>query len=240
MPLCPTCHSEIGNNSTTPSGREQGAEGTDADGNPIPRWSDDPLLTPAALNGSLYQGFDRIRGRHIKELQEKRKQQETEIGISPPTEFSDIDEDSHVTRRHIIELRESTEKLLNAAGLTLEDYFKQNEAGDELPQNPALEQRGADDPQTEWIDVERGAPYVNTTGGTVTTFVLPDATVVPSPTLPKRTKIRAVHIEDLRHPLNLFTVPALVVEVQGFQDTYKGVKEGAHGKEANFKNLEPC
>lgn len=233
-PLCPTCHSRIGTASTTPTGRTQGAEGTDSDGHPVPRWTDDPILTPLGLNGPAYVAHERIRGVHLKELQQDRQQQEQELGIDPPTVFSDLEVESKPTRRHIIELRESTEKILNAVGLSLEDYFKLDPDGNEAAQNPELLLRGAADPQTEWIDVERGAPYVNSQGQVVTQFTLPDSSTQLSPTLPGSTKIRAVHLEDLRHPV-VALVPALMLPRFDYS-----VYTARMDNKANFRDVAAC
>jgi len=213
-PLCPTCHSKIGSNSTSDDGRVQGNEGTDANGNPVPRWTDDPLLTAQGLNGPAYQGNpDRVRAVHITELQVARQQQEEEAGLTAAqqSQFSDITNERHISRRHLIELRESTERILAVNDVTLEDYFKRDDDGDEQPQNPSV----GTAPQTEWTDVSRGELYINQQGQSISTFTLPDGTQKDSPTLPGRTHIRAVHIEDLRHPVPTGT-PAILVGPLGF------------------------
>lgn len=206
---CPTCHSHIG----TGTSRIQGEEGVDADGNPVPRWSDDPILTVLGINGEDYQGEDRLRKLQVVELQTIRADQEEELGISP-TPFSDVTTDVHVIRRHIIELRESTEKILNVVGVTLEDYFKLDPDGNEVPQNPELALRGVADPQVEWTDVERGEDYIHVDASIDGTFTLPDSSTQESPTVPTGTHVRAIHIEDLRHPIQL-GVPALLVDALG-------------------------
>lgn len=204
--LCPTCHSQIGTASTTAAGRIQGVEGTDDNLNPIPRWTDDPIITKKGLSGATYAGnADRGRFVQIEELQTARQQQEEDAGLTveQKTTFSTISTDKHISRRHIVELRESTEKVLNVLGLDLEEYFSLDDDGNPVVQNPNLLVRGASNPQNEWIDVNRGEAYIDRTGVAKTTVTLPNNSIVDSPTLPRRTHIRAVHIEDLRHPLSV-------------------------------------
>jgi len=232
--LCPTCHSKIGTNSTADTGRLQGNEGVDALNNPVPRWSDDPVFTPLGLNSSPYdKKSTRLRVKHIKELQDARIAQETDAGVTP-TDFSDLTLDKHISRRHVVELRESTEKLLNAAGITLQDYFKLDDDDTEQTQNPNVARAGGDDPQTEWVDVARGEEYVAKDGSLKSQFTLPDDTTVQSPTLPKRTHLRAIHIEDLRHP-----VPVGVLAIVIGAST-EGFKAKLNEKTATFRNAQLC
>jgi len=232
--LCPTCHSDIGTDSTSTSGRIQGVQGTDSEGNPVPKWSNDPIFTKFGLNGSPYEGRDNIRVIHIKEIQTILQDLETELGITPQTAFSDIDIETKPARRHIIELRESTEKILNSLGLTLEDYFKTDSEGNDQPQNPKIAELGGNDPQDEWIDTNRGELYIHTDGSIGGTFTLPDSTTQQSPTLPSRIHIRAIHIEDLRHPI-VVGIPAILVEAES-GTLYKATKRGA----VTFVDAELC
>lgn len=205
MSLCPTCHSEIGSGSLSASQRVRGAQGIDSSGNPVPFWSDDPVLTRPNFSGVSFSGVDKIKGRHLKEIQEVRNAEELSLGLTP-TEFSDIDTDTHFSRRHIIEIRESIEKILNALGLTLEDYFKFDSDGVEQPQNPNI----VESPQTEWVDVIRGESYIDKDGNDKSEFDLPDTSIQDSPTLPLGIKFRAIHIEDLRHPIPTGTLSYLL------------------------------
>jgi len=234
--LCPTCHSRIGADSTTDVGRIQGKEGTDDSGNPVPRWSDDPVFTGRGLNPDPYdKKSTRIRKKHIKEIQDTRKEQEAEAGIAV-TDFSDIDTDKHISRRHFVELRESTEKLLNANGLTLEEYFKLDDNGEEQPENPKVSASAGKSSQTaqnEWVDVERGESYVSKDASLTSEFTLPDGSTEQSPTLPKRTHIRAIHIEDLRHPIGVGLL-AFVIDINS--TLFTGRKRG----QADFIDVERC
>lgn len=243
MAFCPTCHSNIGSGSLSEAQRVQGAQGEDSGDRPVPRWSDDPLLTAKGLNGTTFVGGNKVRAAHITELQERITALEIEVGLTP-TEFSDIDEDKHIIRRHIIELREATERLLAFGGQTLVDYFKNDDDENEAPQNPRLSDPayGAAAEQDEWIDVERGEPYIHNDGTVSGTFVLPDTSVVQSPTLPSRAAIRAVHIEDLRHPISV-GVPALLLDrgsisFLAFSPTQ--IYEGKKDRKSNFTGVKVC
>ncbi|KKM92999.1 hypothetical protein LCGC14_1212800 [marine sediment metagenome] len=235
--LCPTCHSRIGTNSTQESERAQGKQGTDDNGNPIPRWTDDPTFTPRGFSGDAYsERHNTAKKVYIRELQDTRKAQEEEAGFSEAlkTQFSDVDVDFLTSARHITELRESTEKLLNEVGSTLEDYFKLDDGGNEQTQNPKIVQSGGNDPQDEWVDVERGREYIGEDGSIKSTFTLPDNTTDPSPTTPQRVHLRAIHFEDLRHPLIVKTRAMLIEPFNG--RLYKAKLTSG----VTFKDTEEC
>ena len=112
-------------------------------------WQDDSILTKSGINKKLniytnqfentlqtyYKGFLRIKAIHIKELQDIRIQQEIDSGIIEVdrTEFSKVQSDEYgywiINKKHIAELRESTEKILEITGQTKEDYFNYDEEG---------------------------------------------------------------------------------------------------------------
>lgn len=131
---CPICFSDIG----TPTA-----------GNFI--WTDDPILTnPAPSVGVIvyedYKGFTQLKAQHIKELQDNRKQIESDLGITPLTEFSVIDVDNlfQNIETYIYELRNSTEKILNFVGMTKDDYFNYDKDGNDMrPGNH----------QVDWTDI---------------------------------------------------------------------------------------
>jgi len=196
QPKCPTCHSKISVDSTH---RNQGQDGVDENGDPIPRWSDDPILTTRGFSGSTYTGRTDPRVTHIAELQEDRHTLEINSGIDP-TEFSEItgdDDRRHVRKLHIIQLREAIEKILDANGISLEDYFKLDENGNPVSPGPN------DEVKTDWTDVARGVPYLNKDGSFTTEFELPSGEMRPSPSFPAGTRVRAIHIEDLRRAIQL-------------------------------------
>lgn len=183
-----------GSISTDPKARTQGGLGVDSEGRPVPRWSDDPLLTKRGLSGAEYIGTNRSHRTLIEELQIDRTQLEEELGINPPTEFSPLEAHGfHVRKTHLIELRESTEKILDAAGSSLTDYFKFGPDGSEVLPGPN------DEIKTDWTDVSRGLPYLDKDGVEKKDFDLPSGTKMLCPTFPANTRLRAIHIEDLRH-----------------------------------------
>jgi len=233
MALCPTCHSNIGSGSLGEAARTQGSQGTDSNDLPIPRWSDDPSLTANGLSGAPFKGINRYRNINILELQQRINTTETDLGL-PVTSFSPIDHNTHNSRRLLIELREAIEKILNSGGFTLVDYFKLDDDGNEITQNPLLvSQYGAGTPQDEWIDVTRGEPYTDQNGTTITTFMLPDSTVQQTPGVKNDVHLKAVHLEDLRHPIPV-GIPALLIN--GGDQLFHGVKASS----ASFKKTEPC
>jgi hypothetical protein len=199
------------------------------EGKPIPRWTDDPLLTKNGLSGGSFVGGDRPRKIHIEELQIDRMALEAEFQIEPPTEFSALEEHGfHVRKTHITELRESTEKILDAVGSTLEDYFKLDSEGNEIEPGPN------DTVKTDWTNVQRGLKYLDKNGTAKTEFMLSIDGLKPCPTFPENTRIRAIHIEDLRHfiPTNLYPV----IFCSSFHDSwvmsFKAL--GKRGKDPNW------
>ncbi len=208
--LCPTCHSRVDpEEDPSKKKRKKGdltplSEGISVSSNTeeIPQWSDDSCLTRLGFSGDNFIGRDAVRDPHIREIQEARKQEELEVGLSGSalTTFTDIDNQQHIRKAHIIELRESTEKILEAAGRTLKDYFNLDPEENEVDPNP----KDLDgENKEEWTDVERGLEYLNSIGEKTTEFEISSGTFEPSPTLPPNTHIRAIHIEDLRHPMPL-------------------------------------
>ncbi len=236
--FCPTCHSSIGSGGLSEAARVQGAQGTDPNGNPIPRWSDDPILTNPPTSGDAYRGVNSPRTVHILELQQQITTMETGLGLVL-TAFSPIDDTTHISRRHIIELRQAIERLLNVSGATLEDYFKLDSDGTPQTQNPILVGFGAASPQVEWIDVNRGEPYQNKDGVAPSTFTLPDNTVVNSPTLPSDVRVRAIHIEDLRHPIPAQAILTLLVTAPSFAGNYD-IYNAKRSKGASFIDATKC
>jgi hypothetical protein len=194
-PLCPTCHSKI-----SPTQKQV----KDADGAGIPAWSDDPAITPNGFNGPDYTGSRFVKASWIKEIQDARKTQETDAGVSPPTEFTSVEKDvSFLSATQITELRISTERILDAVGSTLEDYFKLDADGNVQPPGP---NDVAD--KKEWTHVSRGTAYSNQGKNltilqdNTTKFLVNATTPKDTPTVLKDiTYFSAILLEDLRHPL---------------------------------------
>jgi len=147
-------------------------------------WTDDPILTKNGLSGEDYKGFSQIKPEHIIEIQDSRRISEINAGIPAleRTEFTKVKEVDAPgffvpDKKHIRELRESTEKVLNALGLSLDDYFNYDEDGTEY---------NIGEHQTNWY-----TPDLDAWDG----------------------HVRAIHIEDLRHPLPEFTPMILQVDI---------------------------
>ena len=198
--LCPTCHSQI----SSQGHRTQGADGTDSSGNPIPAWSDDPILTSEGFNGANYEGVQFLKASTIQEIQTARQKQESDAGVTPPTEFTPVQVNSVLAfSAHLIELRISTERILDILGLSLKDYFSLDINGDPQPSGPN------DTPnKEEWTDVIRGSTFNNqgrNAGILVNNnqqFLVNATTQKDTPTIPANSVLlKAIHIEDLRHPL---------------------------------------
>ena len=91
-------------------------------------WTDDPIETPKGEAGENYIGFLYMKPEHIEELQNARQGQEISAGIPEDerTTFTPVrveGKDVYFYKKHLRELRESTEKILNATGQTKEEYF---------------------------------------------------------------------------------------------------------------------
>lgn len=165
-------------------------------------WTDDPIKTENGLAGEDYKGLIDVSYRHILELQNARRVQEPAVGIlsNNRTQFTSISAGEDPNKIHIEELRESTEKILDKLGFTLTQYFNY-----EIEVNfnrtyyigiyygtYRFGEKVAD--QTDWTDVDRS------TG---------------QPSLLSITKIKAIHIEELRHQIPTveeISVPELYLE----------------------------
>ena len=161
-------------------------------------WKDDPILTVRGYAGENYKGFDYCKKENIESIQKRRKQQEINIGLAENnrTEFTEFDETKkiQITKTHIEELRNSTEKILKEVGYTknidgieyadLNYYFSYDENGDfkatkkyDIIQSPKI----------DWTDVDRdieGFEHVPK---------IPEGII----------DIKNIHIEDLRHTISL-------------------------------------
>ena len=200
--LCPTCHSVI---SSIPTHRTQAqdaaGEYNSSVSGAIPQWSDDPLVTIGGFSGINYRGTDRIRRKHIEELQTARGSEEQTAGLdyNEVTKFSELETvNFHVRKTHIAELRQSIEKILDAVGSNLKEYFSTDADGNMVDPGPN------DVIKTDWTDVDRGQIYLDKDGIPVDKqFMLPSGKMQDVPAFPRTTHIRAIHIEDLRHPIQL-------------------------------------
>ncbi len=157
-------------------------------------WHEDPIKTKNGYAGNEYKGFIYLNETHIKELQEARANQENSVGIleNQLTDFSDIADFTFSYKKHIEELRESTEKILIASGKTVEidgedvadlsSYFNYDEDGNYIGTYKFGEKV---EDKSEWRDVNRDIEELE-----------------GFPKLPReKTFIKNIHLEDLRHPL---------------------------------------
>lgn len=107
-------------------------------GRVLETFTNDPLLCNPSLSTDEYKGFNSITITQIKELQDERKSLEDDcLAEGDKTEFSSIDsscpEKCVCFCKYILELRESTEKLLDNVGTSKHDYFSFDEDLDPLP-----------------------------------------------------------------------------------------------------------
>lgn len=145
-------------------------------------WLDDPIKTEKgvfdkygnAISGTI--GSVYIKRSHFKELQVKRARQEELLEI-PSTTFSSVGGEGEFfkpKKSHILELRQSTMKVLDKLEIPKWNYFYYDYNGDELIH---YDENGNEYCQIDWHD--------------------PDFNAYKGP-------VRAVHIEDLRHPIVLY------------------------------------
>ena len=193
--LCPTCHSRIS---------DVGSRTKDTDEPGVPVWSNDPILTSNGFNGEEYIGNQFVSIRDIREIQELRKSQEVEFNIEPKTEFADTTGSNvEIQATHLIELRISTERVLDAVGESLQDYFRLDSEGNLQPAGPHDTQD-----KTDWTDVTRGRPF-DSKGRNLsilldgnTKFNVNSELDKAVPSIPSDNFfVRAIHLEDLRHPI---------------------------------------
>lgn len=198
--LCPTCHSVIATNplSIRVQGQQQASTETPVKSvsDAIPQWTRDPILTTPSTNGNEFLGQEKLIDLVLTEIQNARRQEEIEVGIPKAlqTDFSEISL-QHFKDVHLIELRESVEKILNTTGLTLFDYFNFDAEGNQVDPGPS------DKEKSEWSYVERGSQYVHKDGSVSGIFKLPDGTAQKSPSVPINTKMNSIVLEDIRHPI---------------------------------------
>jgi hypothetical protein len=258
---CPTCHSNI---SAISPYRQQGEEVAgetvsvvdpvtletrilrSSTSGAIPQWTFDPILTENEFNGSEYEGRMRFISEMIQELQNARIVEEELAGLTSEqkTIFTFLGDINLRDRALLfIELRQSTEKILNATGSTLKEYFSTNKDGESKNAGP----NDVGDKE-EWSIVERGRPYLDINGQTQTTFTLPDGTTKDSPSLPNRARPWAILFEDLRHPLILgwqeffsTTQPFLIDLKPESGGTHQYKKEESHDSNfwAAFEYVKP-
>jgi len=154
MAQCPLCYNYIAEDLEH---RARGSLGTDENGDPIPFWTDDPLLTTMGIAGDQYKGLSTFRKVYIMELREYYNSLEEQLGLEP-TQWTDIDSLTETQRKIlIVELRIAVERILSEMGLDLAYYFSHDRWGNEVTST-----------QTDWTDVDRSNGYPDLPPGTVT------------------------------------------------------------------------
>ena len=214
---CPICHSEL---------------------TPEQTWTHDPICTLQGLAGDDYKKIQHIRKKDIEELQEARTEQEIDIGITEEerTTFTTVPETGIFTanKKHIRELRQSTEKILKEMGITnpgdeadLEQYFNYDEEGNYIGTYKYGE-KVID--KTEWTRVDRNITGYN-----------------GEPYMPENmTHIYALDIEELRHPIQVAWVERWNITEPQIFESHNYTPEGVWNFEAwrysfgdsNFINYE--
>jgi hypothetical protein len=99
------------------------------------------------------KGLTFIKRQHILELQADRKSMEETLGL-PLTEFSNLEDKKkkfRIHKKHISQLRLSTEQILTALGIDKTQYFNYIETGEEIEKYDKNNQRIL---QSDWTDVD--------------------------------------------------------------------------------------
>jgi hypothetical protein len=175
------------------------------DGNDVPVWSNDPVLTYYGFNGESYVGQQFTNASDMFEIQDHHTIMELDIGVNPPTQFSPISQGAASLQSNaasLIELRISTERILAKLGVSLQDYFR-------LDTDAAVQLAGPYDTanKTDWTDVSRGLAFnpngLNTAilNEKKTQFRDTPTTWKNVPGIEPTVFMSAIHLEDLRHPL---------------------------------------
>jgi len=149
MSKCPYCYRNLGTWQKDPILIPTGAKYD---------WiSDTELVYEPDANNRWYKGCQQICEPEVKELQDYLKNLEEEyLPEIDWTEFSPLNTSGkfQITGKHIKEMRDSVEKLLNAVGLTKIDYFNYDEEGNHIihPNGDKLEWT---DPITTASDLQK-------------------------------------------------------------------------------------
>jgi hypothetical protein len=118
---CPYCYRPIGTHHNDPILLQNGA--------PYDWISDTELVNIPDIEDRWFKGFYQISESDIIELQEELAELESDNNVTPLTEFSPVNSTGKfpITGKHIKEMRDSVEKILDAIGLTKMDYFNYDE-----------------------------------------------------------------------------------------------------------------
>lgn len=145
---CPYCYRPIGTHTHDPILISTGAKYD---------WiSDTELVYEPDIDNRWYKGFYQINEDDVIELQDELKTLEIDNDITPLTEFSPLNSSGkfQITGKHIKEMRDSVEKLLDAFGLTKTDYFNYDEDLNHII-HPSGDKTEWTDPITEATDLQK-------------------------------------------------------------------------------------
>jgi len=150
MSKCPYCFRPIGTHTHDPIILPNGAKY---------KWSDSTeitLIEESDIAKRIYKGFQQITEDEVIELQEELKTLETENGVTPLTEFSPLNSTGkfQITGKHIKEMRDSVEKILDTIGQTKTQFFNYDEDGNHII-HPLGDKLNWTDPITNAIDLQK-------------------------------------------------------------------------------------
>jgi len=113
-------------------------------------WTDDPILTIPSLSSPQYEGTTYINSIHITELQNNRNTIEAQLGLSL-TSWTVINNINifQVIKQCVLELRTSTEAILNKQGISKYTYFNYDKNGNYMGTT-----------QTDWNDIDLTGKYI--------------------------------------------------------------------------------
>jgi hypothetical protein len=121
-------------------------------------WSDDThLVYIPTVEDRYHKGIDQISEPEVKELQDYLKNLEEEnLPEIDWTEFSPLNTSGRfqITGKHIKEMRDSVEKLLDTLGLSFTDYFNYDEEGNHII-HPNGDKLDWTDPITTYTDLQK-------------------------------------------------------------------------------------
>jgi hypothetical protein len=145
---CPICYRNLGTHTHDPILLPNGA--------PYDWISDTELVYEPDIDNRWYKGTYQINEDDIIELQDELKTLEVDNSIIPLTVFSPLNNSGkfQITGKHIKEMRDSVEKLLDATGLTKIDYFNYDEEGNHII-HPNGDKLNWTDPINGAIDLQK-------------------------------------------------------------------------------------
>jgi hypothetical protein len=146
MSKCPYCYRTLGTHTHDPILLPDGSKY---------KWFNDTILIEESdISKRIYKGTYQVKNTIIIELQNELRALEEENNVIPLTTFSPLNSSGRfqITGKHIKEMRDSVEKLLNIFGLVKYDYFNYDEDGNHII-HPAGDKLEWTDPINESTDL---------------------------------------------------------------------------------------